>query len=361
MLSRPIIKHIYPKSGGIYDYSQVIDRVYRSQGFTVQTLIVKDDHPIAIKSITSTDNAIYHIELGVNDNHLFWLSWKLSRSSRNKVIVTIHDPGKVVHNLSNIKIPANAGKLISITIGAIRKPINAILRRYLMPKWHSGSIIPIYLNKRDAVRGYYLPHPTYTQKPAVKSNVTKKSETIKLGFSGYWGKWKGMDELIHACENISKVSNIKLIIAGKTVHDNDSYQKHIEQIATQQSFIELPGFIEQNLFTQFLSSLDVLVLPYYLDIPGGISGMAQRVAELAVPVIATKTPALIGQIGAENAIFVEPANTSSLQKGIEEYIQNKRQYDLRAINIQKEIYETNGWSVVGSMLGAIINEATTNE
>jgi glycosyltransferase involved in cell wall biosynthesis len=359
MQKTPTIIHIYPESGGIFDYAKVIDSVYEAEGYIVKKITVNDTSSPSLATVSKSDDRIYHIEFGVNDYKLFWLSWNLAKTAQNKVIVTIHDPGTVIYNLSGILIPLRAGKLTTIFYRAVRKLLNSVMRRYFIPRWRKKNITRIYLNKRDANDGYYLPHPTYEQAPVDRKNRGKKSSSLKVGFSGYWGKWKGIDNLVEACERIVKKTKLTLVIAGKTVDDGDSYQEHVEKLAAQNSFIELPGFIEPQNFTSFLEGLDLLVLPYHLEIPGGVSGMAQRITELGLPVIATRTPALLGQIGEGNAIFVEPANTESLRQGIEEYLANQGMYDSRAEKLQKNLYKTNGWEEVGRLLTEIIKEVSS--
>lgn len=357
MKNKPTITHIYPASGGIFDYAQIIDQVYELEGYVVKQIVLSETDELPV---VDNQKTIVHIELGVNDSRLFWLSWRLAKSAKNKVVVTVHDPGKVIYNPSNIAVPTNAGSLGGLLYKVARKLVNSIIRGYVMRTWQRMNITKIYLNQKDAEDGRYLPHPTYIKDIArTNRSTTTKPVVINIGFSGYWGKWKGIDELVEACgQVVEKGFSINLVIAGDTVSKQDTYRKHISQLAKANSFINIIGFIPKQKFTNFLASLDVLVLPYHLEIPGGVSGIAQRAIELAVPIIATKTPALLGQIGKENAIFVEPASSESLAEGIMEFLNNKSKYNDLAHVVQEKVYRSNSWEQVGSQLSSIIGEVT---
>ena len=205
--------------------------------------------------------------------------------------------------------------------------------------------------------GVYLPQPLYRKEIPV---TRKYSESLsRVGFSGYWGYGKGVETLIEAWRN-KELNKFQLVIAGAAAFAHDSYSIALRQrIRREVPSAEVPGMIPDQMLEQFITGLDLLILPYWPGLPNGTSAMALRAAELGTPIIASDLPALRQELGENGAIYIEPKDPLALTKAILRAHAQWPLMQVRARNLQISLQEEHGWSTVGQRLTDIIQQISS--
>jgi glycosyltransferase involved in cell wall biosynthesis len=361
--AEPTIIHLRASTGGIAAYGERIEAIYEQAGFAVEIVTVDaaTDYQALLSRLNEAKEALCHFEIGAGDGPLLSLSRRLLRNGRPQ-LATIHDPGVVVWNPITVTAAAShnggvrfAGKvwrrLLGRTYGA------TVVRRQLS----DPHLNRLYLRPDLATEphSYYLPQPTYhAEAPALPAAA---KTTPKIGYSGYWGLGKGLETLLDAIKLLRATpeTEFDVVIEGSTADPADHYASVVRDYAHQADpQAELIGLIGYDGFDSFLQSLAVLVLPYWPELPNGTSSMAMRAAELALPIIASDTPALKGQLGDDGAVYVSPKDPEALKNALVAFLNDSAAARKRAEATQKRIFVDHNWKVVGQQLTKIVDEVT---
>jgi len=356
MSSKPHIFHVFPADGGVARYAEVVSRIYKQEGFAVTNVVVGPEDPVSVatQKLQEHPDAIHHFEAGAGDSKIFAIARKTLKDSVHKQIMTIHDTGQFVrHPIDNRyarhqKVPVRimgklARKALSVTLGG------SIRSRYLS----SDKVLAVYLRPdiAEAVSAEYLPQPVYTQGALSVRKSTKKPKV--LGYGGYWGHYKGLETIVEAGQE-GTFADYRLIVSGGTAEETDSYSIAIRnKLLALKPPAELPGFVDD--LDTFLLSLDVLMLPYWPELPSGTSAMAMRAAELGVPIIASNTPALEEQLG-DGPIYIEPKSTTALIGAVDSLVASWSDIQADALKLSQRINDEHSWKTVGRRLSEIIEK-----
>lgn len=218
---------------------------------------------------------------------------------------------------------------------------------WLLPKWHAfqfqikyldrllNGIVSIsrYLNDHYKKIGYedkaLLLIPNMLDLSKFENvNPKKKTEIIRIGYSGAALILNGVDLLIEAFTELSKkYKNIELLIVGDVAKGKSEipqlklivYKNQIEDKVT------FAGRVHSEQIPEIISSCDIFVL----------ARKKSQFAEAGFPTklgeyFALKTPVVLTTVGdfpfyfkdRQEVIFVEPDNYKSLGKGLEYLINN---------------------------------------
>jgi glycosyltransferase involved in cell wall biosynthesis len=353
------IAYSRPRSGGVADYAEQIEAIYRQLGYNPSTQIVDatTDPHTAVARIVKDGVDLCHFEIGAADSLQLAISRLLSQRLPNlPQLLTIHDPGIIIRHPLTVKAADSSNQLIRLGGKITRKLLThsvgpQVLRRHL----DQPTINTLYLRADCATgpRAYYLPQPTYHEHPV----APPKKPARVVGFGGYWGPGKGIETLLDAWGIIGKDSGLRLVLGGGTGDPNDPYATSIrERVMALHLSIEVPGFTAKERLDSFLQGLGVMVLPYWPELPNGASAMAMRAAELAVPIIASDVPSLRDLLGEGGTQYVPPKNPERLADAIRTFAANPKPFTARAIALQQQIYADHGWKTVGRRLESIITE-----
>ncbi len=138
----------------------------------------------------------------------------------------------------------------------------------------------------------------------------------RLLFLGRIGKYKGVEMLIEAVNQLPENSYENLTIAGKTLYDL--------KIDTDNSKIIFPNkWLNNKEVTQLLQESDILILPYKEASQSGVIPMG---IAAAIPMVCTRVGGLPEQLEEDEAVLVEP-NVEALKEGIERLINDSNLYE----------------------------------
>lgn len=155
----------------------------------------------------------------------------------------------------------------------------------------------------------YIPHGATVSQ---SSRVTGSEKVILL--FGHMGPHKGLPVMLEAFERLSKESsNIKLIVAGT---DHPNFPNYLRPfIKARLPGVSFLGYIPQEQIGRLFSSVDVVVLPYF--IAPGTSGVFHLACSYGLPVVASNLPEIREMVheGA-SAILLPPGDANVLAEAI---------------------------------------------
>lgn len=352
------VLHCYPDSGGVGLYAESQRPVYQLlKDFTVATRGWPDDASpqSVVDHVRQARPAIVHFEIGSNQASLYKASRTLLQTNPEiKQVVTVHDPQIVVLHPSGWQLPSGLSPQLlprKIARLVLEKTINrSQLRGWLQSK----KIQFITLRPRALVGATYLPQLPY-YKPSVSSKPVPKAP-LRVGFVGYWGESKGIGTLLDAWQLGISPFEATLTLYGDSFVPHDSYAAAIKQQAERQG-VTLAGVPARTVdLTKAIRGLDIVVLPYWPENPAGVSAVAMRVAELGVPVIASRTPQLV-EVLSDLATYYKPAKSErALHTQLETVIKNYAPALKQAQRLQKKLYEERSPRVVSERLEGIFHK-----
>jgi glycosyltransferase involved in cell wall biosynthesis len=173
----------------------------------------------------------------------------------------------------------------------------------------------------------YLLHPLYT---SFGEKLNKLDARIALGlpedkhivlFFGLIRKYKGLDMLLDAMNELKSNPNILLVIAGEFYEDKRPYLDLIEKYQIQNQVILHGKFIANEDVKLYFSATDLVALPYRTATQ---SGVTQVSFHFEVPTLVTNVGGL-GEIIPNNvAGYVVESNGKAIANGIKDYFDNNR-------------------------------------
>ncbi len=173
----------------------------------------------------------------------------------------------------------------------------------------------------------YLLHPLYTSF-GEKLNKSEARKTLGLNeqdkivlFFGLIRKYKGLDMLLDAFNELKKDKNIKLVIAGEFYEDKQPYLDLIEKYQIQDQVILHAKFIANEDVKLYFSAADMVALPYRSATQ---SGVTQVSFHFEIPTLVTNVGGLGEIIPDKIAGYVVEPNGKAIADGITDYFTNNR-------------------------------------
>lgn len=146
------------------------------------------------------------------------------------------------------------------------------------------------------------------------------NSTIKLGVVGRLVEKKGIDTLINAMSLLKKQGvSVELYIAGSGPLE-DELKQYVKQMNLSNDDVVFMGVIAHKDVAEFITSLDIFVLPCQQDSQGDMDGIPVVLMEAmlsCVPVISTELsgiPELI--VNDETGLLVQPKDSQGLAAAI---------------------------------------------
>jgi glycosyltransferase involved in cell wall biosynthesis len=203
---------------------------------------------------------------------------------------------------------------ISYLEGKITKLSNGlvVISRYLMDKYEkrAGKTVPIKL----------IPVSARINKDKEKMHF---GDTVKIIYSGSFGKKDGVELLISAFENVyQSYKNVELLLTGKGAETNIA--RIIAKI-TNKNNIKYLGYLNDDAFYDLLQEADILCMIRTNSkfANGGFPFKLGEYLATANPVIATNVCNVSNYLeNMKDALLVEPENVKELQQAIEYLLRN---------------------------------------
>ncbi len=353
--------YVRPSFGGLYDYSEAILRVLRSEhpGARIEVLTVRAgsspwSEGLRLAREIGARPGLVVADIGCNDRSIFWALHHL-RADRD-LVITVHDPGVFVSQL--FRIPGVASRSFPVHALAFQcgKALDTLVGRPLFKRVLRRARVRLVLNA--SVRDLWGAPLSYLPQPVYDPRIVPHAMPVPpcIAFAGYWGPAKGLDELLDAFGHLlPRFPGVRFVIAGSATSPDDPWAARFRARARAVSErVEMPGFIAADEFDTFLRSLTALVLPYRTEVPGAASAMLMRAQQAGVPLIVSDTPFLRAQVDAESVAVVPPRDVPALTAAIEAHLSNPEALNARAAREQARIYATHGDAAVGSSLRRVL-------
>lgn len=192
----------------------------------------------------------------------------------------------------------------------------------------------------------FLLHPLYT---SFGDKLDKQEARKKLGlnhndqlvlFFGLIRKYKGLDMLLDAFDELKGKPDIKLIIAGEFYEDKQPYLDLINRYGIQDRVILHDKFIANEDVKLYFSATDLVALPYRSATQ---SGVTQVSFHFEVPTLVTNVGGLGEIIPDKVAGYVVDSNGKAIAEGITDYFDNNRMLSYtEGMKREKQKYD---WSI----------------
>lgn len=185
-------------------------------------------------------------------------------------------------------------------------------------------------------------HPLYDNfgepisKAAARAHLgLKPDEKIAL-FFGFIRKYKGLDLLLEAMQEIKKdPRHIKLMVAGEYYEDEKEYNELITRLNIGDSLIMRTQFIPDSEVKFYLCAADVVVQPYRNATQSGVTPLAYH---FEVPMVVTNVGGLPSLVPHDKVGLVCEPNPAAIATAVKEYFDRGEQYFLPALRMEKQKY-----------------------
>lgn len=170
-------------------------------------------------------------------------------------------------------------------------------------------------------------------------------------YQGFITDGKGVEILIRAFRQVHKIHrDTLLIIAGGFRRETDSYAQSIRRLIMEKPLtksIMVTGFVpEEKLPIYFLAS-EIIVLPYTETDVLGSSEVLAEVASVGKPIVATRTPKLLGLLhDGHNALLVDPGSVEQLATAILRVLSDEQLATSLATTLRQEALAST-WDKIG--------------
>jgi D-inositol-3-phosphate glycosyltransferase len=173
----------------------------------------------------------------------------------------------------------------------------------------------------------YLLHPLYTSfgekidKTIARKTLGLPGDKQLVLFFGLIRKYKGLDMLLDAFNELKSDPTIILVIAGEFYEDKQPYIDLIEKYQIQNQVILHGKFISNEDVKLYFSAADLVALPYRNATQ---SGVTQVSFHFEVPTLVTNVGGLSEIIPDKVAGYVVEPNSKAISEAIQDYFNNNR-------------------------------------
>jgi len=161
-------------------------------------------------------------------------------------------------------------------------------------------------------------HESYTKDEACEAlSIPKDRRTIL--FFGLVRRYKGLQFLIDAMQQVISRVPCHLLIAGEFYDDKQPYVERIQERGLNEHITVIDQYIPNEQLALYFASADLVALPY---VSATQSGIIQIAFGFGVPVITTSVGGLPEAVDhGKTGLIVEPNNAEQLAEGIIEYFE----------------------------------------
>lgn len=201
----------------------------------------------------------------------------------------------------------------------------------------------------------FIPHPLYDNfgekisKEEARKKLGIKEQDKVLLFFGFIRKYKGLDILLNAIKILkaqSKITNLKLLIAGEFYEDEKNYADLLNDPSIKDDLILHTHFINNSEVKYYLCAADCVIQPYRSATQSGVTPLAYH---FEIPMIVTNVGGLPALVPDKKVGLIAEPNAESIAAKIEEYFQLGEEYFLTSLKEEKKKYN---WE---NMVEGIVN------
>ncbi len=342
-----IIGPAYPLRGGLATFDELFCEAFNKQGHTCEIISYSLQYPNFLfpgsTQFDTSGNAPKHIKIHTLINSINPISWiKTARFIKKQkpdfIVFRFWIPfmGPALGTIARM-VRKSGIKVLAITDNVIpheKRAGDATLAKYFI-NGCDGFITMSKAVMKDLEKftntSYkkYLLHPLYT---SFGEKLNKLNARMALGlpkdkqvilFFGLIRKYKGLDMLLDAMNELKFNSNIVLVVAGEFYDDKKPYLDLIDNYQIQNQVILHDKFIANEDVKLYFSSADIVALPYRSATQ---SGVTQVSFHFEVPTLVTNVGGLGEIIPDKVAGYVVDSNGKAIAEAIKDYFENNRMH-----------------------------------
>lgn len=340
-----IIGPAYPLRGGLATFDELFCRAFIEQGHQCEIISYSLQYPgFLFPGSTQFDTSgiapqgitIHTLINSVNPFSWFKTARFIKKQNPDFVVFRFWIPfmGPALGTIAR-RIRKSGIKVLAITDNVVpheKRPGDVAFAKYFI-NGCDGFVTMSKAVMRDleqftkTQRKKFLLHPLYT---SFGEKLDKQEARKRLGlnandklvlFFGLIRKYKGLDMLLEAFNELKHDKSIKLVIAGEFYEDKQPYLNLIEKYQIQDQVILHAKFIANEDVKLYFSATDLVALPYRSATQ---SGVTQVSFHFEVPTLVTNVGGLGEIIPDKVAGYVVESNGKAISDGISDYFVNNR-------------------------------------
>ena len=340
-----IIGPAYPLRGGLATFDELFCKAFNEQGHDCEIISYSLQYPNFLfpgsTQFDTSGNAPQKIKIHTLINSVNPLSWiKTARFIKKQkpdfIVFRFWIPfmGPALGSIARL-IRKSGIKVLAITDNVIpheARPGDVAFAKYFINACDgfvtmSKAVMGDLEKFTNTIHKKYLLHPLYT---SFGEKLNKHDARIALGlpedkqivlFFGLIRKYKGLDMLLDAMNELKANPNIILVIAGEFYEDKQPYLDLIEKYQIRKQVILHAKFISNEDVKLYFSAADLVALPYRSATQ---SGVTQVSFHFEVPTLVTNVGGLGEIIPDKIAGYVVAPNGKAIAEGIKDYFENNR-------------------------------------
>ena len=340
-----IIGPAYPLRGGLATFDELFCTAFNEQGHDCEIISYSLQYPNFLfpgsTQFDTTGVAPKHIKIHTLINSVNPLSWIktanfIKKQKPDFIVFRFWIPfmGPALGSIARM-VRKSGIKVLAITDNVIpheKRIGDAAFAKYFIKSCDgfvtmSKAVMKDLENFTTTKHKKYLLHPLYTSfgEKLNKSDARKvlgiKGDVNLVLFFGLIRKYKGLDMLLDAFNELKENSNILLLIAGEFYEDKQPYLDLIEKYQIQNQVILHAKFIANEDVKLYFSAADLVALPYRTATQ---SGVTQVSFHFEVPTLVTNVGGLGEIIPHQKAGYVVEPNGKAIAESIKDYFTNHR-------------------------------------
>ncbi len=340
-----IIGPAYPLRGGLATFDELFCSAFNEQGHDCEIISYSLQYPNFLfpgsTQFDTTGVAPKYIKIHTLINSVNPLSWiKTARFIKKQqpdfIVFRFWIPfmGPALGSIARM-VRKSGIKVLAITDNVIpheKRIGDAAFAKYFIKSCDgfvtmSKAVMKDLENFTTTKNKKYLLHPLYTSfgqklnKLAARKALGIENETNLVLFFGLIRKYKGLDMLLDAFNELKENPTIKLLIAGEFYEDKQPYLDLIEKYQIQNQVILHAKFIANEDVKLYFSAADLVALPYRTATQ---SGVTQVSFHFEVPTLVTNVGGLGEIIPHQKAGYVVEPNGKAIAESIIDYFKNNR-------------------------------------
>ena len=340
-----IIGPAYPLRGGLATFDELFCTAFNEQGHDCEIISYSLQYPNFLfpgsTQFDTTGVAPKYIKIHTLINSVNPLSWIktanfIKKQKPDFIVFRFWIPfmGPALGSIARM-VRKSGIKVLAITDNVIpheKRIGDAAFAKYFIKSCDgfvtmSKAVMKDLENFTTTKHKKYLLHPLYTSfgEKLNKSDARKvlgiKDDVNLVLFFGLIRKYKGLDMLLDAFNELKDNPNINLIIAGEFYEDKQPYLDLIEKYQIQNQVILHAKFIANDDVKLYFSAADLVALPYRTATQ---SGVTQVSFHFEVPTLVTNVGGLGEIIPHQKAGYVVEPNGKAIAESIKDYFTNHR-------------------------------------
>jgi D-inositol-3-phosphate glycosyltransferase len=340
-----IIGPAYPLRGGLATFDELFCKAFNEQGHHCEIISYSLQYPNFLfpgsTQFDTSGNAPQNIKIHSLINSVNPFSWiKTARFIKKQkpdfIVFRFWIPFMAPALGSIARMVRKSGvKVLAITDNVIpheTRPGDVAFAKYFINACNgfvtmSKAVMRDLEKFTNTTHKKYLLHPLYT---SFGEKLNKLDARTALGlpedkqivlFFGLIRKYKGLDMLLDAFNELKANPNIILVIAGEFYEDKQPYLDLIEKYQIQNQVILHGKFIANEDVKLYFSAADLVALPYRSATQ---SGVTQVSFHFEVPTLVTNVGGLGEIIPNKVAGYVVAPNGKAIADAIKDYFDNNR-------------------------------------